>query len=340
MTDKYSKFISEAFISPIRSVLMVDDDFPTFDEILNDQNASNDGQTLSTQKDWRSNPKRLMSILNGFRRRTPPLLVDIHDGQNVDQESEQNVATHLHQSDLLILDYQLDNTQRGDGTRAIQVLRHLMSNDHFNLVVVYTNEELDTVFESIVFGLLPPHYQASPVELEEGVNKVIESAEDQYPDLSQTLGDSITAAQYLHSRRFPSTYAQSMHNSEQPYSQFMEACEHANIHVKHRQHLLNYYLSEYEQEKLSKMHTKCSNHSFKWSTDSIKWLKADSIFIAFVKKTKDDNLLDGLENALRDWNPNPSRLFLAKNSCRNGRVWSGCSDKSSKASSRLRLLVC
>ena len=95
-----------------------------------------------------------MSIISKFRQRSPPLLVDIHDGQNVGQESEQSNAEHLHQSDLLILDYELDKTRPGDGSRAIQVLRRLMRNDHFNLVVVYTKENLDTVFQEILLGIV------------------------------------------------------------------------------------------------------------------------------------------------------------------------------------------
>ena len=138
MTDSYSHYITEAFITPIRSVLMVDDDYPTFDEILSARKMANSGQEFATDKEWTSHPERLMSIIYKFRQRSPPLLVDIHDGQNVGQESEQSNAEHLHQSDLLILDYQLDKTRPGDGSRAIQVLRRLMRNDHFNLVVVYT----------------------------------------------------------------------------------------------------------------------------------------------------------------------------------------------------------
>ena len=32
--EHYAEFISEAFIKPIRSVLIIDDDYPTLDEIL------------------------------------------------------------------------------------------------------------------------------------------------------------------------------------------------------------------------------------------------------------------------------------------------------------------
>ena len=37
--DHYSEFIEDAFVKPIRSVLIVDDDYPTFEEMLDAQLA-------------------------------------------------------------------------------------------------------------------------------------------------------------------------------------------------------------------------------------------------------------------------------------------------------------
>ena len=57
MTERYSDFITEAFIAPLRSVLIVDDDYPTFDEILRARHLANSGQESSTDKDWMSDPR-------------------------------------------------------------------------------------------------------------------------------------------------------------------------------------------------------------------------------------------------------------------------------------------
>ena len=40
VSNHYSTFIQEAFIEPIRSVLIVDDDYPTYDEILKTANGT------------------------------------------------------------------------------------------------------------------------------------------------------------------------------------------------------------------------------------------------------------------------------------------------------------
>ena len=253
-----------------------------------------------------------MTIIGKFRQHSPPLLVDIHDGQNVGQESEQSNAEHLHQSDLLILDYQLDKTRPGDGSRAIQVLRHLMRNDHFNLVVIYTKENLDTVFEEILLGLLRPSYQTPPIEASNEMLEALESAEDHYSGVSQQLSDSIEAAQYLYSRRFPKEFLRVMASGKQPYSRFADVCERAELDRGLRRRLLRYYLSKFEQSKLSLLNSRDLADTLVWSTTSVKWIKGDSIFVAFSNKSRDNDLLRQLQVALHDWNPNPSRLFLAK----------------------------
>ena len=154
--EHYREFIEEAFIQAMRSVLIVDDDYPTYDEILTSGNGDANPKGPYAQKEWRRQRQRVASLIAGFRRMRPPLLVDIHDGANVSAEAEEAAVAHLHQCDLLVLDYELDRDRPGDGRRAIGILRALMANQHFNLVVIYTNEELDVVFDAVRWGLLTP----------------------------------------------------------------------------------------------------------------------------------------------------------------------------------------
>ena len=129
-TDHYADFVAEAYIEPIRSVVIIDDDYPTYDEVLS---AEIKDDAVPESKAWRRNPERIRKVIRRFRERTPPLLVDIHDGKNVDSDRDAALTSHLHQSDLLVLDYQLDPARENDGTLAIDILRQLISNDHFNL---------------------------------------------------------------------------------------------------------------------------------------------------------------------------------------------------------------
>ena len=154
--DHYATFIEEAFIDPIRSVLIVDDDFPTYNEVLTTAKRSGTPAPRHRGKAWHNRPDRIASLISTFRKRPRPLLVDIHDGTNVPGRKAVTTATHLHQCDLLVLDYELDRSKPRDGTRAIDILRALMSNNHFNLVVIYTNEDLDFVYDAIRWGLISP----------------------------------------------------------------------------------------------------------------------------------------------------------------------------------------
>ena len=109
--EHYRNFVDEALVAPIRSVLIVDDQYPTYDEILRHEESLDSEQEYDSKKRWRRDPKRIRSVIRRFRENNPPLLVDIHDGENVNAESETAVAKHLHQSDLLVLDYNLEGIQ-------------------------------------------------------------------------------------------------------------------------------------------------------------------------------------------------------------------------------------
>ena len=310
--ENYQQFIRETFVDPIRSILIVDDDYPTYDEILSSQINSDQVSTEFSKKNWQKNPEIIREVIRKFRLNDPPLLVDIHDGINVNAAGEKKVVNHLHQSDLLILDYQLEKSKSNDGTLAIEILRDLMSNDHFNLVIVYTIESLDLVFDEVRWGLLSP----SPVgrltdEEKEMAKNEIEDATERWSDFYVQAVKSIENEQYFYSRIHESTFARTMAKGQQPYTKFHDKCKRAGLDSPESQKLvLRYLLQEFETENDSKMNK--NNNDLCWSSNSTKWIRGESVFICFSNKTSDDDLLEELQIALNDWNPDPSRLLLAK----------------------------
>ncbi len=309
--EHYSGFIEEAFVKPIRSVLIVDDDYPTFDEVLKVQKKRNAKREVDRKKSWYENPERIERVINRFRTSDRPLLVDIHDGTNVTVGKEQEVAAHLHQSDHLVLDYQLERSKPGDGTRAIKIVRSLMSNDHFNLVVVHTKEDLDWVFGEFRLGLLAPSVNALTGKERENAQDLIEAGEDESEGFNRLLLESVGIAQYFHSRLHAPTYLRTMAKAQHPYSAFSELCDNAEWANEDRKLVLRYALAQEEKTSRSKMNLRSSTDLF-WSQGPTKWIRSDSVFIAFSNKTDDDDLLTELQKALNDWNPQPSRLFLTK----------------------------
>ena len=311
-SDYYQKFIKEAFIDSIRSVLIIDDDYPTFYEVLSNQHELNNGEEIDKGKAWYGNPERIRDVIRKFRDNNPPLLVDIHDGRNIDAETEKTVAKHLHQSDLLVLDYQLDKTGSEDGALAIEILRKLMSNDHFNLVIVYTSQYLDTVFDEVRLGLLSPYFKTYAKEDEKVATDIIDNAEDVIEKFYEKINDSIGKEQYFHSRLHTSSYLRVMAMGKQPYSDFFALCSEAGLLIEQSKIVLRYILREFEKSQLSFMNIETPEDELKWSTKSPRWIKGNSIFVGFSNKSDDDDLLSELQNSLNDWKPNPSRLFHAK----------------------------
>ncbi|MEX3953973.1 response regulator receiver domain [Paraburkholderia sp. EG287B] len=189
----YTSLVKEVYIDPIRTVVVVDDDFPTMDELLDSAHVS----TVNTDKPdaaWNSEARekqkeqaagdggapvsspvraaqrqvvemrfdgqigeveRVKELISVCRGRARPWMVDVHDGRPETGMNELVLAPSLHHSDLMILDYHLTGDD-GDGERAIQILKKLAENDQFNLVIVYTkgiSGDIQNVYQQIAVAL-------------------------------------------------------------------------------------------------------------------------------------------------------------------------------------------
>ena len=311
--DYYSAFVEEAFIEPIRSVLIVDDDFPTYDEVLSNGESSEDRAGKNGRKGWRSDPGQVAAIIEAFRRRPVPLLVDIHDGTNVSSDGEEETAAHLHQCDLLVLDYELDKERRNDGTRAIEILRKLMANRHFNLVVINTKAELASVFDEVRWGLVALAEDRLTEDEIKNAKELIQAGEDLIEGFENSVSQAIGAEQYFDSRMNQSSYLRTMAKDGQPYSEYNYQAKRAKWSVPERKMVLRYLLRELEKRKAANSASDNHVNDLEWSRNAPKWIKSDSVFVALSSKTnKEYDVLHELREALLDWSPPPSRLFLTR----------------------------
>jgi len=313
VADHYPQFIEEAFIEPIRSVLIVDDDYPTYDEVLHAGGGAGAPENSPARKTWHHQRERVRSVISVFRRRQPPLIVDIHDGTNVATKRELAAATHLHQCDLLVLDYELDRDKPRNGTRAIEIIRALMANHHFNLVVIYTNLDLDVAFDAIRWGLVAPSTDVlSDTDIDNAMT-LIDEGEDTFLNFSRHVAESVAAEQYFHARMNQSSYLGTMARAQQPYALFTSLADRVNWSGGQRKLVLRYLLKQVES---SNELSSASTHRFvdlEWSYRGSRWIKSSSAFVALSKKTDNgDDLLGDLRKALAHWSPRPSRLFLTK----------------------------
>jgi hypothetical protein len=131
----YEKVVKETFeIKPLRTVLMIDDEFPTYADLVGGDPGN--GEKKFRQKD------KAIALYRSFQKRH--MICDI---ENVAEDVR---TDRIRKSDLVILDYHLGPAD-GDSERALKILRDLSVSSHFNTVVVYTAEpDLDKVWLDIV----------------------------------------------------------------------------------------------------------------------------------------------------------------------------------------------
>jgi len=214
--NEIEAIVNEVFISPVRSVLLVDDEYPTLDAMLSGFIEKNDvwSKTKATAK---TNATRLEKILRYCRSSERNWMVDVHDGQNVTFAEESHFVSNLHQSDLLFLDYHLD----GDGAepeKCIKILEHLASSNHFNLVVLVTKEDPQSAFTHI----LPRFIQskASTLLNLKKDNKIEEEMVkwgDANDQIEENLATSISLDAYLKLTAIPITQLKVLNPKVSPY---------------------------------------------------------------------------------------------------------------------------
>ncbi|MDD2661099.1 MAG: response regulator receiver domain [Methylococcales bacterium] len=142
---EYRDLIREVYIDPIRTVVVIDDEFPSLDGLI--------AKELKEEGAWdgkRDDANKVKEILQFCRKKENAWLVDVHDGKN-----DEIIAPHLIHSDLMILDFHLND----DGGKAIKILKKLAESNHFNMVIVYTNGDpqaggdIETVVRDIALGM-------------------------------------------------------------------------------------------------------------------------------------------------------------------------------------------
>lgn len=309
--EHYDAFIREAFLDPIRSVLIIDDDYPTFEEVLEQGATDRRGENNHAAKSWRRHSDRISRVIRSFRQRTPPLLVDIHDGSNVSPQRETEAASHLHQCDLLVLDYELDKAKQNDGTRAVEILRKVSSNYHFNLVIIYTREQLGKAFNTVRWGLIDCSSDSlSEQEIVDSKGLILEG-EVSREGFEVKLTDAVGTEQYFYSRKSPK-YLREMIKGHPLYAAYVAAADDVGWENEQKKLVLRYLLKDLEKKNGVSLSRKPCINDLQWSSGGINWVKTNSAFVAFSNKSNEDDLLSEVHKALCDWRPRPSRLFLNK----------------------------
>ncbi|WP_213748138.1 response regulator receiver domain [Citrobacter freundii] len=153
ITCSYSDLIKEAFIEPIRNVTVIDDEYPTLSSLI-DYQLSKDGSVTESESPYKNvNVERLKKIIT-MCHSTYKWSVDVFNGQTPKIGGTEDIPSHIHHSDLIILDYHLDGEPSSDdGQRARDIIGSLDNNNHFNIILVHTkgySGEIADVYKEIL----------------------------------------------------------------------------------------------------------------------------------------------------------------------------------------------
>ncbi|WP_122466675.1 response regulator receiver domain [Pseudomonas viridiflava] len=305
----YRDFIHEAFIAPIRTAVVVDDEFPTLDEFLENPSAA--------QK--KPHKDKAEAIIKFCRGRQPfPWIVDVHDGKNISLVKEGKSATLFDHTDLLVLDYNLRGENEG-GELAINLLSQLASNTHFNLVIIYTNSDVSQTLRDVGMGLTSSKRVGFLLKNSETdfLQKTIEAWDSKVPDILNELinsVDDLDFLKYISSGVLDFSRVDSLHG----FDLLMQKLNESPVKFK-LQNMFHFILAK----KYASVENRMSSldlgdleidEIFKKGSATVNWVRADSLFITVVKKSKvmPEDFANCLIEAIEGWDPSPHRLIISK----------------------------
>ncbi|MBM7405093.1 MULTISPECIES: response regulator receiver domain [Sphingomonas] len=289
MAKVSSELLEEAFIKPIRFALLVDDKFPTFTALATDGGFD---PTLDNNR-----ARALFELCRGRG-----WLCDVGNRPAVAEKFEND--NHLHQSDLLILDYNLDPVDQDDPTAALGIIQKLASSDHFNLVIVYTESQPRSVTRDIAYSL------GAGADLS---TEVADAAKDIMadldPEVAAELGEQFSQAiidDYL--------AGSGLRVSSEPFRKILLR---EKVAPKDIPAVLTLWTRQRLEARLkpvivSERRPDRTVVTSLTSAESPHWVTRDNVFVAIVNKADDapEVLIDRLATAIEAWDPNPLLVMM------------------------------
>ena len=314
--ESYQDLIREAFIDPIRTVTVIDDEYPTFQELL----LQPDNEKLKKT----NNIARLMKI-SEMCHSIHNWSLDVFDGQSPRIGENNEIPDHLNHSDLLILDYHLDGEPPSDdGARARKIIKKLDSNNHFNIILVHTkgdDGEIKGIYEDILFDLYPivrSDYLNVSTENIDNINVWLDDNEDgaEYNWLSESIDYSKTEVLSLlectNERLFLN-----IRNPNHLFSPYHSEIDDLSKKIGiNKNDLIKWRLLEIcKKQKIIFTEESRSDLNWGWNDSGINYIATGKVFISVVRKVSEDpkkELFDALCNSLNQFNAPPMQLLMAK----------------------------
>lgn len=273
--------LHSAFVSPIRSAMLIDDKFPLYSELLVRDPAV-------APADW----TEVKELLRQCKERG--LLCDV---ENRYQDTERALSK-IETSDLLILDYHLVPNDDRDGRPALDILCKLADSPHANLVVVYTAApDLEEIKRSIAAS-----FYGVPTD---------QSRTDAYLQFTATDSIEFELADIEGYIRLgmPGVTTMTVKNV---------ALRMRDLGIRgNPKEIVRQAIQDELREKMQARIAdnggfSDSAHHVNFSVAGAQriWVSYKNVFVVVVKKAQQKNVFEELESALIEWNPSPLHLLL------------------------------
>ncbi|MBG3875493.1 hypothetical protein FVW20_00235 [Desulfovibrio oxamicus] len=312
MSPANATLIEEAYITPIKSVLFIDDNFPTHADLLEEKLAGDtddaaqgeamllkgvalhdpasenmfvDGDTkeeprTSTAGDTADMPRHVRNLIRSCRERGY-----IFDIENNLTNIERDHYAFINKADLVVLDYYL--TQSDDAQHSLKILQNLAISPRYNLVIVHTHENKFDVASEILFSM-------------QGCSKKAINF-----DRIQNKEEAIA--------QINSNISHILDNNKAAIDKIFEITQCKNPDIVRK--FINNTICDY----FTRTHTALENLSIKSniSTTTTPWIATQNAFIVITEKKPADNqtlkdLIDELARAILDFNPGIITTTLQK----------------------------
>ncbi|PIJ48226.1 hypothetical protein BL250_17710 [Erwinia sp. OLTSP20] len=289
----YNSLVQKTFCdNAIRSVVMIDDDFITYSDSIK---ALNREIELDPAKIDSS--KRAATLEGYFQSKN--MICDIDNGSvNFDVD-------RIRKSDLVIMDYHLDNNAPD---KTISILKELKSSDHLNMIVIYTREELETVWMQIASSL------KGTVKIND---RIVDTNNDDLidywentilPDLAQIGDRSLKreeTIEYIQTNRLCKRIKELIRNDG-----FLTEQDDINFIAE--------MIAEYAIAKNAVIADDSEKSIVVGDAAGIKWIQSGNIFISVFHKDKSGHDNDGekiwntLNESLIEWNPSYYQIIKSE----------------------------
>ena len=328
LDEIYKSLIHESYIQPIRTLVAVDDEFPTVDDLIEvleskSTHSEKDFDFFSKFKDV--DVQRVKDIIQYARNTERGWLVDIQDGSTIKNRKNEKFSSHLQHSDLMILDYHLNGSEHDRGIEAIEILRGLAKSSHFNMAAIYTKADsrsLREVFNDVSLSLTTKLIiKEIPDNNIERLEKCVEDNISTYDGLDNFVDAAIERISIdLDLELCSNSIGHSkILRKHADWKNILEWVENISGNNKIFERDLGGIFAEYlinrliEKRKDYFSEINYGEIKFGWS-DDCNWIRVDTLFVTVIKKgdASPSQIPDFLLNALVQWRPGPHQILMAK----------------------------